>query len=141
MAENVGRRGDSWFFRIDLPPGPDGKRRVLRASSFGTEREARRALAQAKVDIDAGRLRHGPQRAVADLAAESSRRVLHLDRRTADVHRDHRDAMVAEAEQREEFARPEYFFVDEFGDPFHPARLTRPPLPSAASRSAGNHPS
>jgi integrase len=303
MAENVGRRGESWFFRIDLPPGPDGKRRQRRASGFGTEREARRALAQAKVDIDAGRLRHGPRRTVADLAAEwleavrpnrkastssnyswlmrayvvprigrirldrlspadiqklysdlhrsggqggaplsgtqvrnihrvlhnalnyavrlgyiarnpteaidkpredteewpvytpeqvrrfilamegdrlramwclvlatglrraelaglrwrdvaldrvpptmavrstrttaghevvehdpksrSSRRVLHLDSRTADVLRDHRDAMVAEAEQREEFALPEYVFVDEFGDPFHPARLTR----------------
>ena len=70
MAENVGRRGDSWFFRIDLPPGPDGKRRQRRASGFATEREARRALAQAKVDIDAGRLRHGPRRTVADLAAE-----------------------------------------------------------------------
>jgi hypothetical protein len=31
---------------------------------------ARRALAQAKVDIDAGRLRHGLRRTVADLAAE-----------------------------------------------------------------------
>ena len=70
MAENVGRRGDSWFFRIDLPPGPDGKRRQRRASGFGSERAARRALAQTKVDIDAGRLRHGPRRTVADLAAE-----------------------------------------------------------------------
>ena len=70
MAENVGRRGDSWFFRIDLPPGPDGKRRQRRASGFATERAARRALAQTKVDIDAGRLRHGPRRTVADLAAE-----------------------------------------------------------------------
>ena len=70
MTENVGRRGDSWFFRIDLPPGPDGKRRQRRASGFGSERAARRALAQTKVDIDAGRLRHGPRRTVADLAAE-----------------------------------------------------------------------
>ena len=70
MAENVGRRGDSWFFRIDLPPGPDGKRRQRRASGFASERAARRALAQTKVDIDAGRLRHGPRRTVADLAAE-----------------------------------------------------------------------
>jgi integrase len=70
VAENVGRRGDSWFFRIDLPSGPDGKRRQRRASGFATEREARHALAQARVDIDAGRLRHGPRRTVADLAAE-----------------------------------------------------------------------
>ena len=62
--------GDSWFFRIDLPPGPDGKRRQRRASGFASERAARRALAQTKVDIDAGRLRHGPRRTVADLAAE-----------------------------------------------------------------------
>jgi hypothetical protein len=33
--------------------------------------------------------------------------------------------MSAEAEQREELALPEHVFVDEFGDPFHPARLTR----------------
>ena len=70
MAENVGRRGDSWFFRIDLPPGLDGKRRQRRAGGFASERAARRALAQTKVDIDAGRLRHGPRRTVADLAAE-----------------------------------------------------------------------
>ena len=33
--------------------------------------------------------------------------------------------MAAEAELRDEYALPEYVFVDEFGDPFHPARLTR----------------
>jgi integrase len=303
MAENMGRRGDSWFFRIDLPPGADGKRRQRRVSGFATERAARRALAQTKVDIDAGRLRHGPRRTVADLAAEwlevvrpnrkastvnnyewlmrayvvprigsvrldrlspadvqklysdlhhsggqggaplsgtqvrnihrvlhnalnyaarlgyiarnpteaidkprddteeravytpgevrrfleaiegdrlqamwylvlstglrraelaglrwrdvalereppilavrttrttaghtvveydpksrSSRRVLHLDAGTVDVLRSHRVAMVAEADQRGEFVQPDYVFVDEFGDPFHPARLTR----------------
>jgi integrase len=30
-----------------------------------------------------------------------------------------------EAELRDEYALPEYVFVDELGDPFHPARLTR----------------
>ena len=69
MAENVGRRGDSWFFRIDLPSSPDGARRQRRASGFATERETRRALAQAKVDIDAGRLRHGARRTVGDLTS------------------------------------------------------------------------
>jgi integrase len=299
MAENVGRRGNSWFFRIDLPPGADSRRRQRRVSGFATERAARRALAQTKVDIDAARLRHGPRRTVAELAEEwleavqpnrkastfsnyswlmrayvvprigpvrldglspadiqtfyadlhessgrgggalsgtqvrnihrvlhnalnhavrlgyiarnpaeavdkprddteertvytpdetrrflsaiecdrlrtlwylvlstglrraelaglrwrdvaldrdppilavrttrttaghavveydpksrSSRRVLHLDRGTADALRDHRVAMAAEAEQRREFALPEYVFVDEFGEPFHPA--------------------
>ncbi|MGA3222087.1 MAG: site-specific integrase [Acidimicrobiales bacterium] len=70
MAENVGRRGESWFFRVDLPPGPDGKRRQKRVGGFATEREARRALAQSKVDIDTGRLRYGARRTVAELAAE-----------------------------------------------------------------------
>lgn len=70
MAENVGRRGESWYFRVDLPVGADGRRRQRRVGGFATEREARRALAQAKVDIDSGRLRYGPRRTVADLAAE-----------------------------------------------------------------------
>ena len=47
-----------------------GKRRPRRGSGFASERAARRALAQIKVDIDAGRLRHDPRRTVADLAAE-----------------------------------------------------------------------
>ena len=60
-----------------------------------------------------------------DPKSRSSRRVLHLDRGTADVLRRHRAAMTAEAELREEHALGDYVFVDEFGDPFHPARLTR----------------
>src|ERR1700722_12712412 len=70
MAENVGRRGDSWFFRIDLPPGPDGQRRQRRAGGFATDREARRALGPTKGDIDSGRFRPGARRTVGDLAAE-----------------------------------------------------------------------
>lgn len=60
-----------------------------------------------------------------DPKSRSSRRVLHLDSGTADLLREHRTAMAAEAEKRDEHALPEYVFVDEFGDPFHPARLTR----------------
>jgi integrase len=70
LAENVGRRGASWFFRIDLPPGPDGKRRQKRVGGFATEREARRALAQAKLDAEAGRLRYAGRRTVGELAHE-----------------------------------------------------------------------
>ena len=70
MAENIGRRGESWFFRVDLPPGTDGKRRQKRVGGFATEREARRALAQSKVDIDTGKLRYGARRTVAELAAD-----------------------------------------------------------------------
>ena len=75
-----------------------------------------------------------------DPKSRSSRRVLHLDTGTADALRAQREAMSAEAEQRGEFAVPEYVFVDEFGGPFHPARLTRDLL--ALQRRAGlpNHP-
>jgi len=59
-----------WGFKSPLRHGTDGKRRQKRISGFATEREARRALAQAKVDIDTGRLRYGPRRTVADLATE-----------------------------------------------------------------------
>jgi len=62
---------------------------------------------------------------VHDPKSRSSRRVLYLDSWTADVLRCHRAAMAVEVEQRDEHALPEYVFVDEFGDPFHPARLTR----------------
>jgi hypothetical protein len=61
---------DSWSFRIDLPPGRDGKRRQRRMNGFAREPAAHRALAQTRVEVDSGRLRHGPRRAVADLAAE-----------------------------------------------------------------------
>jgi hypothetical protein len=44
-----------------------------RVSGFATERLARRALAQAKVDIDAGRLRHEARCTVGDLANEGWR--------------------------------------------------------------------
>lgn len=70
MAENVGRRGDSWYYRVDLPPGPDGRRRQKRVSGFPTEREARKALAKAAVDVQEGRLRYSPRKTVAELAEE-----------------------------------------------------------------------
>jgi hypothetical protein len=39
-------------------------------SGFASEWAARRALAQTSVDVDPGRFRHGPRRAVDDLAPE-----------------------------------------------------------------------
>ena len=50
--------------------GLDSKRRQKRVSGFATEREARRVLAHAKVDIGSGRLRHAARRTVGDLANE-----------------------------------------------------------------------
>lgn len=70
MAENVGKRGGVWFFRFDLPPGSDGRRRQKRVSGFQSERDARRALARAKLDVGEGRLRHFEGRTVEDLAQE-----------------------------------------------------------------------
>jgi integrase len=60
-----------------------------------------------------------------DPKTKSSRRVLTLDSRTADILRGHHEAMAGEAEKRGEPTVPEYAFVDEFGDPYHPAQLTR----------------
>ncbi|MHB1533359.1 MAG: tyrosine-type recombinase/integrase [Acidimicrobiales bacterium] len=70
MAENVGRRGSSWFYRVDLPAGVDGRRRQKRVGGFRTEREARRAHAAAVVDVSRGTLRYSPARTFAELAAE-----------------------------------------------------------------------
>ncbi len=70
MAENVGKRGSSWFYRFDLPSGPDGRRRQKRVGGFATEREAKAALAQATVAAAHGKLRYAPARTVADLAGE-----------------------------------------------------------------------
>jgi hypothetical protein len=41
MAENVGKRGDTWFYRLDLPVGLDGRRHQKRVGSFRTEREVK----------------------------------------------------------------------------------------------------
>jgi integrase len=60
-----------------------------------------------------------------DPKTKSSRRVLHLDNVTADVLRDHHEAIAGEAKKRGEPTVPEYVFVDELGDAYHPAQLTR----------------
>lgn len=70
MAENVGRRGDTWFYRVELPPGPDGRRRQKRVGGFATERQAKAALAAAQVEVSRGRLHYAPVRTFADLAEE-----------------------------------------------------------------------
>jgi integrase len=60
-----------------------------------------------------------------DPKTRSGKRVLHLDSGTRDILRGHRAAMAAEAEKRGEPTVPEYVFVDELGDPYHAAQLTR----------------
>jgi hypothetical protein len=70
VAENVGKRGGGWFYRVDPPPGPDGRPRQKRVGGFPTERDAKRALANAMVDVDQARLRYTPARNFTDLAGE-----------------------------------------------------------------------
>jgi hypothetical protein len=47
-------RHGRWFVRYEAPPGPDGKRRQPRLGPFGTEAEAKEALADAVGDIRSG---------------------------------------------------------------------------------------
>ena len=70
VAENVGRRGDSWSYRLELPPGPDGRQRQKRVGGFATERQANAALATAQVEVSRGRPQYAPVRTFADLAEE-----------------------------------------------------------------------
>jgi Arm DNA-binding domain len=65
VAENVGKRGNSWFYRLDLPAEPDGRRRQRRVGGFRSEREAKAALAKASVSVSEGQLRYAPSRTVA----------------------------------------------------------------------------
>jgi integrase len=60
-----------------------------------------------------------------DPKSRASRRVLYLDSGTAQLLVDHRRTMRAEAMLRSEDHLAEYVFVDEFGEPYHPAALTR----------------
>jgi len=51
---HVVKRGTSWTTVVDLPPGPDGKRRQKWTSGFATKKLAQRALAQLIVELDSG---------------------------------------------------------------------------------------
>jgi integrase len=70
MTQNVGRRGHTWFYRLDSPPGLDGRRHQKRVGGFRTEREARNALANASVAKADGRLRHAQAKTFGDLTSE-----------------------------------------------------------------------
>ena len=70
MAENVGRRGDTWFYRFDLPSSLDGQRHQRRVGGFRTERDAKDAMAKALVAVSQGKLRHNPVKTFGDLATE-----------------------------------------------------------------------
>ena len=75
-----------------------------------------------------------------DPKSKSSRRLVHLDKRTAEVLRDHFGAR-----QRRPISAassfPEYVFVDEFGDPYHPAQLTATSTRCSDERACRKSPS
>lgn len=56
---------------------------------------------------------------------KAGRRTLVLDRGSVDALVAHRTGMEDEVALRGEVGTSDYVFVDEFGTPFHPARLTR----------------
>jgi integrase len=56
---------------------------------------------------------------------KSGKRTLVLDQGSVDILEDHRVRMEKESALRGEESLPGYVFVDEFGAPFHPSRLTR----------------
>jgi integrase len=70
LAQNIGRRGATWYYRVELPPDLNGRRRQKRVGGFRTERDARNALSKACVDVLDGRLQYMPTRTVEMLADE-----------------------------------------------------------------------
>jgi len=54
MTGSILKRGQTWMFRLDVPPGADGKRRQMRRSGFRTKAEASTAMADAQSGLNAG---------------------------------------------------------------------------------------
>jgi len=60
LLDDTGRRitcnkkHGTWYYRHDLQPGPDGRRRQVKQGGFATEREARRGLTDALARVDRG---------------------------------------------------------------------------------------
>jgi integrase len=51
---NCTRKHGTWYYRHDLPPAADGRRRQVKQGGFATEREARKALTDALARLDRG---------------------------------------------------------------------------------------
>jgi integrase len=81
--------------------------------------------ARPKLAVRTTRTSVGNRIVVDSPKSKSSRRVIYLDSGTGALLDQHRVEMMAEAELRGESHLPKYVFVDEFGDPYHPNRLTR----------------
>ncbi|OLT30699.1 hypothetical protein BJF79_38430 [Actinomadura sp. CNU-125] len=50
----AGRRHGSWYLRVELPVGPDGRRRRIRRGGFPTRKAAEEALARLRAPSDSG---------------------------------------------------------------------------------------
>ncbi len=51
---NCPKKHGAWYYRHDLPPAANGKRRQVKQGGFATEREARKALTDALARLDRG---------------------------------------------------------------------------------------
>jgi integrase len=60
----------SWFYVIELPPGPDGKRRQQRRGGFDSERAASQGLADVVTKLDAGTWASAGRMTVGDYLEE-----------------------------------------------------------------------
>ncbi len=54
MRGHFKKRGASWYFWVELEPGPDGKRRQKSRGGFKTRKEAERAFAELRDEIRRG---------------------------------------------------------------------------------------
>ncbi|MGC1211981.1 MAG: site-specific integrase [Micromonospora sp.] len=59
-----------WAFHIELPAGPDGRRRQISRGGFATGRDAMKAREKVSADEQDGKLGHGPAATFADWADE-----------------------------------------------------------------------
>src|SRR5579862_1113526 len=54
VAGHFKKRGDRWYFWVELEPGPDGRRRQLSKGGFKTKREAEKAYAEVRDQVRRG---------------------------------------------------------------------------------------
>lgn len=54
-AGHFKKRGDKWYFWVELEPGPDGRRRQLSRGGFRTRREAEKAFADIRDEVRRGK--------------------------------------------------------------------------------------
>lgn len=70
VAENVGRRGEPWYFRVDLPVGAEAGDGRGGSAALPPDVKLDGPWRRPRWTSAPGKLRYGPRRTVADLAAE-----------------------------------------------------------------------